>query len=149
MRALGAPSPKSFSVLLQVLSSPLYRGAAVAMCLSGLGISAAAPQIVFYMVKELGAPLPVAGLYYLTSLTAPIAGYIVGRHSDRTGERLALFRLCALAGFVGWGAIALSTKIWIACFRDHCRIGINCNDRRRGDPVQHQTGQRTGAGTEV
>jgi len=113
MRALGAPSPKSSSVLLQVLSSPLYRGAAAAMFLSGIGISAAAPQIVFFMVKELGASLPVAGLYYLTSLTAPIAGYIVGRHSDRTGERLALFRLCALAGFVGWGAIALSTKIWM------------------------------------
>jgi MFS transporter, SET family, sugar efflux transporter len=83
------------------------------MFLSGIGISAAAPQIVFFMVKELGASLPVAGLYYLTSLTAPIAGYIIGSHSDRTGERLALFRLCALAGFAGWAAIALSTRIWM------------------------------------
>ena len=113
MRALGSPSPKSSSALLQVLSSPLYRGAAAAMFLSGIGISAAAPQIVFFMVKELGTSLPVAGLYYLTSLTAPIAGYFVGSHSDRTGERLTLFRLCALAGFVGWAAIALSTKIWM------------------------------------
>jgi MFS transporter, SET family, sugar efflux transporter len=39
-------------------------------------------------------------------------GYFVGSHSDRTGERLILFRLCALAGFAGWAAIALSTKLW-------------------------------------
>lgn len=83
------------------------------MFLSGLGASAAAPQIVLFLVKELGTPLPIAGLYYLTNLTAPIAGYLVGNHSDRTGERLILFRLCALAGFAGWAAIALSTKVWM------------------------------------
>ena len=83
------------------------------MFLSGLGTSAAAPQIVLFLVKELGTPLPIAGLYYLTNLTAPIAGYLVGNHSDRTGERLILFRLCALAGFAGWAAIALSTKVWM------------------------------------
>src|SRR6201996_8011143 len=97
----------------QVLSSPLYRGATMAMFLSGLGASAAAPQIVLFLVKELGTPLPIAGLYYLTNLTAPIAGYLVGNHSDRTGERLILFRLCALAGFTGWAGIALSTKVWM------------------------------------
>jgi MFS transporter, SET family, sugar efflux transporter len=97
----------------QVLSSPLYRGATIAMFLSGLGVSAAAPQIVLFLVKELGTPLPIAGLYYLTNLTAPVAGYLVGNHSDRTGERLVLFRLCALAGFAGWAAIALSTKVWM------------------------------------
>ena len=83
------------------------------MFLSGLGTSAAAPQIVLFLVKELGTPLPIAGLYYLTSLAAPIAGYLVGSRSDRTGERLGPFRLCALAGFVGWAAVALSTKIWM------------------------------------
>ena len=83
------------------------------MFLSGLGASAAAPQIVLFLVKELGTPLPIAGLYYLTNLTAPIAGYLVGSHSDRTGERLVLFRLCALAGFAGWAGIALSTKVWM------------------------------------
>jgi MFS transporter, SET family, sugar efflux transporter len=74
------------------------------MFLSGLGTSAAAPQIVLFLVKELRTPLPIAGLYYLTSLAAPLAGYLVGSRSDRTGERLGLFRLCALAGFVGWAA---------------------------------------------
>lgn len=99
--------------LQQVLSSPLYRGSTIALFLAGVGASAAAPQIVLYMSRELGASLPVAGLYYLTSLAGPIAGYLVGRYSDRTGNRLNLFRLCAFAGFVGWALMALSTAIWV------------------------------------
>ena len=71
------------------------------MFLSGIGTSSAAPQIVLFLVKQLGAPLQVAGLYYLTSLAAPLAGYFIGSHSDRIGERLGLFRLGALAGFLG------------------------------------------------
>ena len=77
------------------------------MFLSGLGASAAAPQMVLFLVKELGTPLPIAGLYYLTNLTAPIVGYLVGNHSDRTGERLILFRLCAgVAGHHRCAAVA-------------------------------------------
>lgn len=96
-----------------VLASPLFRGATMAMFLSGLGTSAAAPQIVLFLVRELGTPLPVASLYYLTSIAAPIAGYMVGRYSDRTGIRLGLFRACALLGFLGWAAIALSNVLWM------------------------------------
>ena len=113
MHVSASSSSKPSSALQQVRLSPLYRGATVAMFLSGLGTSAAAPQIVLFLVKELGTPLPIAGLYYLTSLAAPIAGYLVGSRSDRTGERLGPFRLCALAGFVGWGAVALSSEIWM------------------------------------
>jgi MFS transporter, SET family, sugar efflux transporter len=113
MYVAATSSSRSSGTFKQVLSSPLYRGATVAMFFSGLGASAAAPQIVLFLVKELGTPLPIAGLYYLTNLTAPIASYLVGNHSDRTGERLILFRLCALAGFAGWAAIALSTKVWM------------------------------------
>ena len=101
------------SSLSEVWSSPLYRGATIAMFLSGLGTSAATPQIVLYLVKDLGTPVPIAGLYYLTSLVAPLAGYLIGSYSDRTGGRLGLFRLCALAGFVGWAGIALSTAAWM------------------------------------
>jgi SET family sugar efflux transporter-like MFS transporter len=103
----------SQSALRQVAASRFFLGATIAMFLSGLGTSAAAPQIVSFLVKELGASLPLAGLYYLTSLAAPVAGYFVGRYSDRTGNRLGLFRLCAVAGFLGWAAIALSTSVWI------------------------------------
>ncbi len=102
------------SALRKILASRLFLGSLIAMFLSGLGMSAAAPQIVLFLVKELGASLPVAGLYYLTSLGAPIAGYFVGRYSDRTGVRLKLFRICAVAGFLGWAGIALSTAVWMA-----------------------------------
>lgn len=101
------------STLRKVLSSKLFTGAAIAMFLSGLGASAAAPQIVLFLVQELGASLPLAGLYYLTSLGAPVAGYLVGRASDHTGVRLRLFRLCAVAGSLGWAGVALSTAVWV------------------------------------
>lgn len=113
MSATATALPGKGSAVREVWASPLYRGATIALFLSGLGTSAAAPQIVLYLVKELGASLPVAGLYYLTSLVGPLAGYLVGSYSDRTGIRLNLFRLCALAGFVGWAGVALSTAIWM------------------------------------
>jgi SET family sugar efflux transporter-like MFS transporter len=102
----------SQSALCQVAASRFFIGATIAMFLSGLGTSAAAPQIVPFLVKELGASLPLAGFYYLTSLAAPFAGYFVGRYSDHTGNRLGLFRLCAVAGFLGWAGLALSTSVW-------------------------------------
>ena len=113
MEATAMVVPRRASTVREVWASPLYLGATMAMFLSGLGTSAAAPQIVLYLVKELGASLPVAGLYYLTTLVGPVAGYLVGSYSDRTGIRLNLFRLCALAGFVGWAGVALSTAIWM------------------------------------
>jgi SET family sugar efflux transporter-like MFS transporter len=93
--------------------SPLYRGATLVMALSGLGISMAAPQIVLFLSQELGASLPVAGLFYLTNLTAPLAGFWIGRRSDLSGQRLGFFRLCTLAGALGWAGIALSQAVWM------------------------------------
>ena len=109
----AATTERPPSAIGSVLHSPLYRGSTVSLLLGGLGMSAAAPQIAQYLVGELGASLPVAGLYYLTNLVAPIAGFLVGRRSDRTGNRLGFFRLCAVAGFVGWGIIALAGQVWI------------------------------------
>jgi SET family sugar efflux transporter-like MFS transporter len=96
-----------------VWNSSLYRGATAALFLSGLGISAAAPQIALFLVDDLHASLTTAGLYYLTNITAPVAGYLVGARSDRTGKRLGLFRLCALAGFLGWCAMAAAGQLWM------------------------------------
>ena len=101
------------SALRQVLASRLYRGATIAMLLSGIGVSAAAPQIVLYLVRELDTSLPVAGFFYLISLAAPVAGYLIGSYSDRTGKRLGLFRLCAIAGFLGWVGIAIASQAWM------------------------------------
>jgi SET family sugar efflux transporter-like MFS transporter len=43
------------------------------MFLSGLGISAAAPQIASFLVQDLGTSLTAAGPFYSTNLTAPVA----------------------------------------------------------------------------
>jgi SET family sugar efflux transporter-like MFS transporter len=105
------------SALRLTLSSPLYRGATLALFFAGLGMSAAAPQIASFLVNDLGSSLTVAGLFYLTNLTSPIAGYLVGSWSDRTGRRLGLFRAAAVAGFVGWAAIAFATELWMPFVR--------------------------------
>jgi SET family sugar efflux transporter-like MFS transporter len=101
------------SAVRAVWNSPLYRGATVALFLSGLGASAAAPQITLFLVDDLHVSLTTAGLYYLTNITAPVAGYLIGSRSDHTGRRLGFFRLCALAGFLGWCAMAASTQLWM------------------------------------
>ena len=62
------------SAIRASLSSPLYRGGVVALFLSGIGTSAAAPQITLFLINDLHVALSTAGLYYLTSLTAPVAG---------------------------------------------------------------------------
>jgi MFS transporter, SET family, sugar efflux transporter len=101
------------SALRTVWNSPLYRGATAALFLSGLGTSAAAPQITLFLVNDLHVSLTTAGLYYLTNITAPVAGYLIGARSDRTGRRLGFFRLCAIAGFLGWCAMAAATQLWM------------------------------------
>jgi SET family sugar efflux transporter-like MFS transporter len=111
-RPLAEP-PAPRSAVRLTLSSPLFAGATIAMFLSGLGFSAAAPQIALFLVNDLHGSLTAAGLFYLTNLTAPVAGYLVGARSDRTGGRLGLFRACAIAGFASWAAIAFSTQLWM------------------------------------
>jgi len=96
-----------------VWASPLYRGATVALFLSGLGTSAAAPQITLFLINDLHVSLTTAGLFYLTNITAPLAGYLIGARSDRSGRRLGLFRWCALAGFLGWIAMAAADQVWM------------------------------------
>src|SRR3984885_1503207 len=108
--AEGATTP---SAARSVWASPLYRGATAALFLSGLGTSAAAPQITLFLVDDLHVSLTTAGLYYLTNITAPVAGYLIGARSDRTGRRLGFFRLCAIAGFFGWCAMAAANQLWM------------------------------------
>jgi MFS transporter, SET family, sugar efflux transporter len=112
--ALGAAEVATTpSAARSVWASPLYRGATVALFLSGLGTSAAAPQITLFLVNDLHVSLTTAGLFYLTNITAPFAGYLIGARSDRSGKRLGLFRWCALAGFVGWVAMAFADQVWM------------------------------------
>jgi len=111
--ALAAEIANSPSAARTVWASPVYRGATVALFLSGLGTSAAAPQITLFLVNDLHVSLTTAGLFYLTNITAPLAGYLIGARSDRSGKRLGLFRWCALAGFLGWVAMAMADQVWM------------------------------------
>jgi SET family sugar efflux transporter-like MFS transporter len=113
MSSASTANQREESGLRVVLRSPLYRGATAALFLSGLASSAATPQMALFLVKTLGASLTTAGLFYLTSLTAPVAGYLIGRRSDRTGRRLGLFRVCAGAGFVSWTVISYAHDVWV------------------------------------
>ncbi|WP_112238504.1 MFS transporter [Kribbella monticola] len=96
-----------------VVRSRVYRSAFLSLLIAGIGMSAATPQLTLFLVRELGTPLPVAGLYYVTNLAAPLAGFLVGRLSDRTPDRLLWFRLCALIGAAGWLAMAAARSVWL------------------------------------
>ena len=102
---------RSESALRIVLRSRFYRSAFLALLIAGIGLSAATPQLTLFLVRDLGTPLPVAGLYYVTNLAAPVAGYLVGRWSDRTQDRLFWFRVCTVIGTVGWLAMAAANSV--------------------------------------
>ena len=105
---------RSSSTVGLVLRSRLYRRAAVSLFFAGLGISIAIPQLSLFLVQDLHASLPVAGLFFLTNLAAPVLGFVVGRWSDRLTDRLSLFRAGAVVGLVGWVAMAFTTEVWMA-----------------------------------
>ncbi|MFG1625549.1 MFS transporter [Kribbella sp. NPDC049227] len=101
------------SALSIVVQSRFYRSAFLSLLIAGIGVSAATPQLTLFLVRDLGAPLPVAGLYYVTNLAAPVAGYAVGRLSDRSHDRLLWFRICALIGTAAWLAMAAANTVWL------------------------------------
>ena len=109
-----AVTTRSSSTLGLVLRSRLYRRATVSLFFAGLGISVAMPQLSLFLVQDLHASLPVAGMFFLTNLAAPVLGFVVGRWSDRLTDRLSLFKLGAVVGLVGWVAMAFTTEVWMA-----------------------------------
>lgn len=96
-----------------ILRSRLLRGVFVCLVVSGIGISITSPQMTLFLVRDVQLSDTAAGLFYLTNLAAPIAGYAVGSLSDRTGARLNVFRVSALAGFLGWVLMAFVTQTWM------------------------------------
>ncbi len=93
--------------------SRFLRSACAALFISGIGVSATTPQMTLFLVNDLEASVPVAGLYYLVNLAAPLAGYWLGSLSDRQPDRLRLYRICALVGGLGWLAMGLATAVWM------------------------------------
>ena len=110
----AAVTTRTSSTLGLVMGSPLYRRATVSLFFAGLGMSVALPQLSLFLVQDLDASLPVAGLFFLTNLAAPILGFLVGKWSDRMTDRLSLFRIGAVVGLVGWVAMAAATEVWMA-----------------------------------
>jgi SET family sugar efflux transporter-like MFS transporter len=104
---------RSGSAVSIVIGSRVYRSAFLSLLIAGIGTSAATPQLTLFLIRELNTPLPVAGLYYVTNLAAPLAGFLIGRLSDRTPERLLWFRICALVGALGWIAMAAAHAVWL------------------------------------
>ena len=102
------------SALGVVLRTPVYRRATASLFFAGLGISVAMPQLSLFLVEDLHASLPVAGLFFLTNLAAPVLGFAVGRWSDRLPDRLFLFRIGAVVGLLGWVLLAFATEVWMA-----------------------------------
>ena len=102
------------STVRLVLGSRLYRRATLSLFFAGLGISIALPQLSLFLVQDLHASLPVAGLFFLTNLAAPVLGFLVGNWSDRLTDRLLLFRVGAVVGLLGWVLMAFTTQVWMA-----------------------------------
>ena len=101
------------SVVTVIGRNRFLRAACAALFISGIGVSATTPQMTLFLVNELGASVPVAGLYYLVNLAAPVAGYWLGSWSDRQPDRLRLYRVCAVVGGLGWLAMGLATAVWM------------------------------------
>ena len=102
------------SALGTVLRTSVYRRATASLFFAGLGISVAMPQLSLFLVEDLHASLPVAGLFFLTNLAAPVLGFAVGRWSDRLPDRLFLYRIGAVVGLLGWVLLAFATEVWMA-----------------------------------
>lgn len=122
---VGTAKTQPGGVLSLIMRTPFYRGAVISLFLSGLGNSAANPQITLFLVRELGASLPVAGLYFLTNLAAPLIGFAIGSLADRRTDRLPLFRLGAVLGAVGWIAMAFTTQVWMPFLISVTVLGIS------------------------
>lgn len=109
----SSPTTPPTSAATVIRRSPFLRAAFAALVISGIGVSATTPQMTLFLVDDLDASVPVAGLYYLTNFAAPLAGYWLGNLSDRQEDRLTLFRMCAVVGGAGWLAMGLATEIWM------------------------------------
>lgn len=96
-----------------VARTPFFRSAFLALFVAGVGFSATLPQLTLFLTRDLHASVPVAGLYFLTNLGAPVAGFAIGLLSDRQPNRLRLVRVSAVVGALGWLAMAGATRLWM------------------------------------
>jgi len=111
---MSEPAPATRTAAVRYLAgSRTLRAVFLAMLVSGIGTSIASPQLTLFLVGEVHLPLAAAGLYYLTNLAAPVAGFVIGSLSDRARSRARVYRVCALVGATGWVLMALATQPWM------------------------------------
>lgn len=85
------------------------------MVLMSLGFSLAFPLISLYLVKDLGADLPTAGLFFtVQALPGLLAGVLIGRRSDRWKSRVPFLRGAVVWAGAGWLVMTLSHSPWPA-----------------------------------
>jgi ACS family tartrate transporter-like MFS transporter len=82
------------------------------IALGSNGFGFYAPEILKRHFSGWGADA-IGYLYLIPNLTTALAMFLIGRHSDRTGERRWHLAVCALLAAVGWGVSATSRSPWV------------------------------------
>jgi ACS family tartrate transporter-like MFS transporter len=82
------------------------------IALGSNGFGFYAPEILKRHFSGWGADR-IGYLYLVPNLTTAVAMFLIGRHSDRTGERRWHLALCALAAAVGWWLSATLADPWL------------------------------------
>jgi MFS transporter, SET family, sugar efflux transporter len=93
---------------VRVWSEKNYRGLSVLMLVAGVSVSSAIPLVTLFLTDVLGVGESAAGLFFLTSLGAPLINLYTGALSDRMESRVPLVRGIAIWLALGWALMGLS-----------------------------------------
>ena len=85
-----------------------YRRLSVLMLVAGVAVSSAIPLVTLFLTEALGVSESAAGLFFLTSLGAPLINLYTGALSDRMKSRVPLVRGIAVWLALGWALMSLS-----------------------------------------
>jgi MFS transporter, SET family, sugar efflux transporter len=93
---------------VKVWSEQDYRRLSVLMLVAGVAVSSAIPLVTLFLTEVLGVGESAAGLFFLTSLGAPLINLYTGALSDRMQSRVPLVRGIAVWLALGWALMSLS-----------------------------------------
>lgn len=115
MSVTARPRIGRFSLLTYLWGKDDYRVLLLLMVITSVGFSSAAPLIALYLVNDLGASLPVAGLYFTCqALAGFLLSILAGRRSDRWQTRVPFLRGVAIWVAIGWLLLTLAPNPWLA-----------------------------------
>jgi MFS family permease len=97
----------------KVWSGQDYRRLSVLMLVAGVAVSSAIPLVALFLTDALGVDESAAGLFFLTSLGAPLINLYTGALSDRLESRVSLVRGIAVWLALGW-ALMRQEACWAA-----------------------------------